>query len=159
VRKPAMAASVMQSFQSLNDEGEIKPPQASDVQLSVRVLSLTNADLRSDVIAPFQNEETTINYAHQLLEFATHDSKQAAGQVTVPVLLIAAEYDQVASPAMSNTAAEWFPNAHLVHVHGATHYCLYDRPDLIMDLIVDFFEHPDELPLVRSLETEMAGVK
>lgn len=160
VRKPAMAASVMQSLQSMTAESEVVPqPGIDGGQLSTRVISLINTDLRSDVMAPFRNEETTINYAHQLLEFATHDSKRSAARVTAPVLLIASEYDQVASPAMSNAAAQWFPNAQLVHVEGATHYCLYDRPDFIMELIVDFFQNTEELPAAHSLETEMAAVR
>src|SRR5262249_13196999 len=97
VRKPAMAASVMESLELMNSGTDLNPPQPNDAQLDVRVLSLINADLKSEVIAPFRNEQTTINYAHQLLEFATHDLKLSAGQLSIPVLLIASEYDQVAS--------------------------------------------------------------
>ncbi len=114
-------------------------------RMATGVLSMMNKDLRQHVLAPFQSESILINYSRQLLDFWSYDTKMKAGRVNVPVLLISSEYDNVASPAMSRMAARHFPTARHVQVQGATHFCLYDRPDLIAELIDSFFQDPDAL--------------
>ena len=121
-------------------------------EISVRVLSQMNVDLKDYVLAPFQTEETTSNYAHQLVDFWAHDVRPQIGKVKVPVLLISAEYDQVATPECSAEAAKLFPDARHVHVQGATHYCLYDRPEFTGALLKDFFAHPAGLPLSHGAQ-------
>src|SRR5205823_11244325 len=108
-------------------------------QISIDVLSQMNANLKDYVLAPFRTEETTRNYAHQLVDFWAHDVRPQASRVKVPVLLISAEYDQVATPAGSTEAANLFRDSRHVHVHGATHYCLYDRPEFTGALLKEFF--------------------
>jgi hypothetical protein len=58
---------------------------------------------------------------------------------------MSAEYDQVATPAASFEAAALFPHARHVHVKGATHYCLYDRPEFVADMLKEFFGNADGL--------------
>jgi pimeloyl-ACP methyl ester carboxylesterase len=50
----------------------------------------------------------------------------------------------IASPASSRTVERHFPMARYVEVKGATHYCMYDRPDLIAEMIEGFFRNPHE---------------
>lgn len=145
VRKPAMASSVMNTLNSPNAENETEMLENGGEQLSIDVLSRMNAKLKSYVVAPFRTPETTVNYANQLVDFWKYDMRNKAAQVAVPVLLISAEYDQVATPAASFEAAGLFPHARHVHVKGATHYCLYDRPEFVADLLRDFFANPCEL--------------
>ena len=114
-------------------------------QRSIAVLSLMNEKLKTHVLAPFRTEQTTLNYAHQLVDFWSHDARPKASEVKVPVLLMGTEYDQVATPEASAAAATLFPNARHVHVRGATHYCLYDRPEFVADLLKRFFANPHEL--------------
>src|SRR5262249_52296163 len=128
-------------------------------ELSVSVLSLMNINLRSYVVAPFKTEATTANYAHQLVDFWSYDSRGKAGEVRVPVLLMAAEYDQVATPASSEIAAGLFANARYVFVRGATHYCLYDRADFVADLLRKFFEDPEELPVGQRAQEAMTQLQ
>jgi pimeloyl-ACP methyl ester carboxylesterase len=109
-------------------------------------------DLKSHVLAPFRTQETTINYAHQLIDFWAHDSLPKASGIRVPVLLMGTEYDQVATPASSQMAARLFPNARHVHVRGATHYCLYDRAEFVGGLLKKLFENPDDLPVHPAQE-------
>jgi pimeloyl-ACP methyl ester carboxylesterase len=135
VRKPAMATSVMNTLNSRNEESETEMLEKGGQQLSIDVLSLMNADLKSYVLAPFRTQETTVNYAHQLVDFWKYDVRNKLAQVTVPVLLMSAEFDQVATPAASFEAAALFPHARHVHVKGATHYCLYDRPEFVADML------------------------
>jgi len=145
VRKPAMAASVMNTLNSRDEENETEMLENGGEQLSVDVLSLMNADLKSYVLAPFRTQETTVNYAHQLVDFWKYDVRPKLSQATMPVLLMSAEYDQVATPSASFEAAALFPNARHIHVKGATHYCLYDRPEFVADMLKEFFRNTDEL--------------
>jgi pimeloyl-ACP methyl ester carboxylesterase len=148
-RKPAMAASIRKTLQSPVEEDETEILEGADSEaMSVSVLSLMNTDLKSFVLAPFKTEETTLNYARQLLDFWAHDVRPKAGEVKVPVLLMSAEYDQVAAPESSRAAADLFPDTRHVHVKGATHYCLYDRPEFVAGLLKTFFASPDS-PLNR----------
>jgi pimeloyl-ACP methyl ester carboxylesterase len=156
VRKPSLAGSVMKTLRSMEEESEIDVLNVSDSeQMSVSVLSRMNLELKTHVLAPFRTEETTLNYAHQLIDFWSHDTLPKAHGVRVPVLLMGTEYDQVATPASSQMAAGFFPNSRHVHVRGATHYCLYDRADFVGELLKKFFETPDDV-LVYAAQDEMA---
>jgi len=64
-----------------------------------------------------------------------------------------AEYDQVATPAASFEAAALFPHARHVHVKDATHYCLYDRPEFVANMLKEFFGNADGL-MSRSCAPE-----
>jgi pimeloyl-ACP methyl ester carboxylesterase len=149
--KPSMAASIMNTFQSRTEESEtdILSETAAE-QMSVKVLSTLNTNLKIKVLAPFMSEETTRNYAHQLVEFWSNDVRPKAADVHAPVLLMSAEYDAIASPASSQMAVGMFPNARHVHVQAATHYCLYDRPDIVADLLRSFFENPGDMPVAPA---------
>lgn len=145
MKKPATAAAVRKTLNSREaEENETDILETADLeQMSVRVLSLMNGDLKASVLAPFRTAETTLNYAHQMVEFWTHDIRPKAAQVDVPVFLMSAEYDQVATPASSFAAAGLFTNARHVHVSGATHYCLYDRAEFVASLLAKFVADPD----------------
>lgn len=154
-RKPATAGTVMKTFQTRVSPDETELLEETDSELlSVNVLSLVNVDLRSSVLAPFQTEQTTLNYAHQLVDFWENDSRPKAPEVKVPVLLMGAEFDQVVSAATPEMAAKLFPKARHVHVVGANHYCLYDRPDFVADLLRNFFEEPAGSAAVDAEQTE-----
>jgi pimeloyl-ACP methyl ester carboxylesterase len=157
VRKPGMAGSVMKTFQSRTEENEVEILEGPDTeQMSVAVLSMMNAELKPYVLGPFRTEETTLNYAHQMMDFWANDSRQKAADVRIPVLLIGAEYDQIISPASSELGGELFPNARHVHLAGATHYFLYDRAEAVADLLKTFFENPDELPVTEHKPAAVA---
>jgi hypothetical protein len=91
-----------------------------------------------------------LNYSHQVLDFWSHKTLEHAPGVQIPLLVIGSEYDKSASPEMSRLAAEFFPAARYVQLQGATHYCFYDRPDLITELIERFFHDPDALSGIDS---------
>ena len=157
VHKPAIAASVMKTFQSPPQENEAEILEGDDAEeRSARVLGLVNRHLKSAVLAPFQSEETTVNYAHQLVDFWSSDVRPKAPQVRIPVLLMSAEHDGIVSPAGSQMAARLFPDARHVHVAAANHYCLYDRADFVAALLKQFFENPDTVQVVEPAEEEVA---
>lgn len=137
---PAIADYAMKSLQLTLADRKINFFEQTDSrQLAVQVLSMINGDLRPYTLAPFQSEATTLNYARQVVDYWSFDSLAKAGQVKVPVLMVTCEYDRVAAPAMSRLAVGRFPQASLIEVQGATHYCLYDRPRFIAGLMEDFF--------------------
>lgn len=143
VRKPAMAASVRKTLQEPKEKSETEILEDPDVeQMSVNVLTLMNGDLQEYVLAPFKTEETTLNYANQMVDFWKHDLRPKVAGVRAPVLLLSAEYDQVATPDASVAAAGMFPRVRHVHVPGATHYCLYDRPEFVARMLREFFADP-----------------
>lgn len=151
VKKPAMATTVKKTFAAPAETDEIELLQGADgEEASISVLSLMNTHLRASVLAPFKTEQTTLNYAHQLIDFWSRDVRPQASEVKVPVLLIAAEYDQVATAAGSSVACDLFPNAHYLHVRGATHYCLYDRPEFIASVLKLFFANPYGFSISQS---------
>lgn len=150
-RRPETAASVMKSLQASISGNNINLLEESEPEeLAAGVLSLINVDLKHEVLMPFRNESTMLNYSHQVLDFWSHNTLQQAACVQVPVLIIGSEYDKSASPAMSRIASELFPTARYVQLQGATHYCFYDRPDLITELIERFFHNPDVLSGIDS---------
>jgi pimeloyl-ACP methyl ester carboxylesterase len=150
-RRPQTAASVMKSLQASISGNNINLLEESEPEeLAAGVLSLINVDLKQEVLMPFRNESTMLNYSHQVLDFWSHNTLEDAARVQIPVLIIGSEYDKSASPAMSRVAAELFPTARYVQLQGATHYCFYDRPDLITDLIERFFHNPDALSGIAS---------
>jgi pimeloyl-ACP methyl ester carboxylesterase len=138
---PTMASSVMKSLQTNLGGRKLNLFEQRDSQkLAREVLSAVNQDLKAHMLGPYQSESSTLNYAKQIIDFWSCDTLSKAGQVPVPILLVAAEYDQIAAPAMSHMARQHFPRASHVQVQGATHYLLYDRPDFLAGLIEDFFE-------------------
>jgi pimeloyl-ACP methyl ester carboxylesterase len=95
-------------------------------QNAVKVLSSMNTSLRPHVTAAYRTEETTTNYARQVLDFLSYDTLADAAAIQALILSIAAEYDGIASPALARAATQRFSNARFVQVQGANHYCLYD---------------------------------
>lgn len=151
-RRPETAASVMKALEaSLTGDNINLLEEADSEELAARVLSLINADLKREVLMPFRTESSMLNYSHQVLDFWSYNTLGRASRVEIPILLIGSEYDKSASPVMSRVASEIFPAARYVQLQGATHYCFYDRPDLITELIERFFQNPDAL---RDIEGE-----
>lgn len=135
-KRPELAHSVMKSLSARGPARELHELESKE--LGDAVLAQMNKDLQAHTIASFQTETTTLNYARQLVEFWSHDVLSKAPLVQAPVLLISSEYDQIASPEASARAARLFPHATHIRVPGATHYCLYDRPDFIAESIHSF---------------------
>ncbi|NMO18468.1 alpha/beta hydrolase [Pyxidicoccus fallax] len=142
VRRPAMAGSVLKSLRlsMSQEEGELKGLQ--DAEAASRALARMNGDLKPHVLGPFRSEPVIVNYARQIVDFWSYDLREKAARVHAPVLLVSAEHDAVASPETSREMAQRLPNARHVHVQGATHYCMYDRPEFIAELIEEFLRNP-----------------
>lgn len=141
-KKPEMAGSVMESMRlNLGGEKINLFDQKDSQKLAMDVLTLVDETLKPHILAPYQNEATTLAYAQQVLDFWSYDTLAKAPQVQAPILMIATEYDKVAAPAMSKAAVNYFPRVKHVEISRATHYCLFDRPELVADLVEDFWEN------------------
>jgi pimeloyl-ACP methyl ester carboxylesterase len=145
-----MAGSLMRAMQSTLEQPEIDLAGSDGESCAQEVLSRVNVDLRREVLGPFRDERTTLNYVHQSLDFVSYDALADAARVSLPTLMIAAEHDKVAAPAMSRAALAAFPHSRGLQVCGASHYCLYDRPEFIAGLMDIFFTDETRLPGTRG---------
>ncbi|MCK1502144.1 alpha/beta hydrolase [Bradyrhizobium sp. 188] len=141
-QRPALAQSVMNSLVGSFSDESIDLLEESEVDVSARILATPNRDLRQHVLRPFQSPDSVIRYVKQLVDFWNYDLRDVAGRIDVPVLLLSAEYDQVASPDASAWAAKLFRCSCLLHAQGATHYFLHDRADVVGRMIETFIEDP-----------------
>ncbi len=142
IQRPAMAASLVGPLGSASDGADPDPELPAD-ELAAAVMAAMNRALRAEVRAPFRSAETLARYARQIHDFWSYDARARAPRVTAPVLLVASQHDRVASAETSRRAAGLFARGELVSVEGATHYALYDDPELIGELVEDFMErHP-----------------
>lgn len=130
-RRPAMASSMLASL-TANAWGDAEPPTGD---AAATVLAMLNAGLRDSVLRPFRDEQSMLRYAAQLADFWRLDVQKAAKDIDAPVLLVAAEFDRVASVDSSLFAGGLFAHSQVMQVPGATHYLLYDRADHIAKLI------------------------
>jgi pimeloyl-ACP methyl ester carboxylesterase len=137
-------------------QNEPDPGKSTSDDFAQTVLGLVNAELKRDVLAPFQDEETTMAYARQLIEFVAYDALADAARVRIPVLLIASEYDKISSPGMSHLATAMLPNARCIQLRGASHYSLYDRAETVAGFMATFFDDPALLPGERGEVVEFA---
>ncbi|RKH51067.1 alpha/beta hydrolase [Corallococcus llansteffanensis] len=141
VRRPAMAASVLKSLRlSMSREEGSDLGGLPDSEVALRVLSLMNKDLQPHALGPFRSEPVIVSYAHQIIDFLSYDIRTHMAQVRAPIMLLSAEHDGVAAPDTSRHMAELIPHCHHVHVQGATHYCLYDRPEFVAEQMEAFFQ-------------------
>jgi len=153
-KNPALANSVIAC--STADLERRRPLEDMDNDALARhVLSLVPDSLKSCVVAPFHDPSSTLNYARQILDFLAHDSNSSLPRVSVPALLIASELDQIASPEMSRAAARILPRSWYLQVAGASHYCLFDRPELVGHLIERFLRNPDSISSIGSTLAEV----
>jgi pimeloyl-ACP methyl ester carboxylesterase len=142
-RRRSLASTLMTSLRARWQDDPRELLEAGDAdQLAERALTGMNRDLRAHVVAPFASAASTLRYLDEIVDFWSYDTRARAPEVRVPVLLVTAERDTVASPAASRTAARLFPDARCVELRGATHYCLYDRPVLVGELLDRFFADP-----------------
>lgn len=148
IRRPRMAASLTallrdSSATPVSVQSFARADRSADA--ATAVLGMINSQLQRHVTAPFRDESSTVNYARQSIDFWSYDTSAVAADVQVPVLLVSCDQDTVASPETTRRTAGSYPRAEHVEILGATHYCLYDRPELIADLVDCFVDDPRQI--------------
>jgi pimeloyl-ACP methyl ester carboxylesterase len=136
-RQPAAAARLRRLF----DSGGFGEVPAGAAGANGAVAGVPPASLAAAVRRPFLSDSSLIAYARQHLDFWEHDPTGNAANVTVPALFIAAEHDEIVSPAAIRDAAQRFPAACYQEIAGASHYALFEQADLVAMLIGDFVCH------------------
>jgi pimeloyl-ACP methyl ester carboxylesterase len=131
VDHPELAATLTRALQKI---------EGPDPSSPLEVLAAPNATLRDTILHPFRDQAATAVYVRQMLDFLTHDVRELAPQVDLPMLWIASEYDQIASPRSAMRDAGLFPRGEYVEIKSATHYALFDRPKAVAELVVRFLQ-------------------
>lgn len=134
VKNPAVSRIMMQAMRSLLS-GKTFRNAAAD--------SGGNGHARDEalnalVLEPFQSPETTLCYAKQAVDYFDHDISRILDTLDVPVLVVSGEKDEVSSSAMARVVADRLAHARYVEIPGGSHYCLYDRFELIGRAVLEF---------------------
>ncbi|ATB37954.1 hydrolase [Cystobacter fuscus] len=154
-QRPEMASLVRTSMVSMLAH-EQTPPPGTPQGGPGNVLATPSRELRQAIAEPFNDVRSIRNYSLQVLAEASRDITSLLGKVTAPALLISGELDQIVSPELSRLVAERLPAAHSVQLRGATHYCLHENAELLIDLVERFFESPRNFrPAVRPHEQSL----
>jgi pimeloyl-ACP methyl ester carboxylesterase len=133
------------------DAASVSLGNGNSHQRAWEMLSTVNASLQSLVVEPFATEQSVRNYARQVLEFWEQDISSLLPRVRVPVLLISGECDKIASPQMSKAVAELIPRAKYLEVSGGSHYLLYERHELVTEIVNGFLKHTWDFDFKRNL--------
>lgn len=151
-KRPAMAASLLKSLRMSMSREAGDLGKLADADAANRVLSLASRDVKPHTVGALRDENVAANYSQQILDFWSYDTRITASQVKVPVFLFSTEYDAVAAPAAArHMAKSLLPDAHHVHVNGATHYCLYDRPEFVAEHISAFLRSLEARPSATAV--------
>jgi pimeloyl-ACP methyl ester carboxylesterase len=142
-RSPGMAATVRGM---LTDSASVaaglssQSAQAGGGELLQEPEILARADprLQMALVAPYRSDETTLAYARQIRDFWSRPLDADARAAGCPTLVVSAEFDRIASPKLGQDVAKTLSRGRFVEMPGATHYCMYDRPDEVAALVRDF---------------------
>lgn len=154
-QRPLMAGSIVDSLMASGGDTDTNLRDERDADASATVLATINRDLQKSVLRPFRDPGSGLRYVRQLIDFWSHDVRNVAARIDIPVLLFASEYDRVATPEASEWASRMFPRARLLRAQGATHYFLYDRADVVARM-VEWFISTLEAPQVGVLSCNSA---
>jgi len=139
-QSPRAAAMVRTTL--LNALGGGRFNAATPDDLGAEVLARIDPALLTSVSAPYTDDQSTLRYAGQIREFWNYSIEQDVKGIQIPVIVVGAELDRVASPHLALRVAQAIPHAQYIRLPGATHYCMYDRPDDIASIIRRFLHDP-----------------
>jgi pimeloyl-ACP methyl ester carboxylesterase len=140
LRSPGMAATVRNMLtDSSSVAAGLSDQSGGDFALEPEILARADPSLQSSLITPYRSDETTLAYATQLLDFWSRSLDAEARAAGSPTLIIGAELDRIASPKLGQEVAKLLPRGRCIEMPGATHYCMYDRPDEVAAMIRNFF--------------------
>jgi len=81
-------------------------------------------------------------YRRALECLLTFDRRTALAQIRVPTLLVAGEFDRVATPAVMRSMADEIPQADYAEMPGIGHLMPLENPDAFDRLLLDFLREP-----------------
>jgi pimeloyl-ACP methyl ester carboxylesterase len=141
-RSPGMAATVRGM---LTDSASVAAglssqggQAAGDFAQETEILARADPRLQTALIAPYRSDEATLAYAKQIRDFWNRPLDADVRAAGCPTLVVSAELDRIASPKLGQEVAKTLSRGRFVEMPGATHYCMYDRPDEVAALVRDF---------------------
>jgi pimeloyl-ACP methyl ester carboxylesterase len=146
-RSPGMAESVRTVLAESVASASGGSQRPRGLPPGAEVLGGIDPRLRTLVMAPYATAESTLAYSRQIMDFWRCAVDEAARTVDRPALIVGAELDQIASPARGRDLAGALPGARFVELPGATHYCMFDRPDEVAGLIRQFIDSVTPRPV------------
>lgn len=114
-------------------------------------LAAMDADLEEAVREPFGTDRSLQTYAAQHLDYWDRRMPDTAvlADARIPVLLAGSELDNIVSAASISAAAATMTHARYLFLPGATHYRIYDRPDLVASMTRQFIASPSSIGTPR----------
>jgi pimeloyl-ACP methyl ester carboxylesterase len=138
-RSPGMTATVRGMLTDSASVAAGLSEQAGDFAQEPEILARADPGLQPALIAPYRSDESTLAYARQIRDFWSCPLDAEARAAGSPTLVVSAEFDRIASPKLGLEIAKILPRARFAEMPGATHYCMYDRPDEVAAMIRNFF--------------------
>ena len=151
--RPEMAGSLIEKLKSvlLGQSGKGPGDEQDESRRNIdNILGLVNKNLKPLVIEPFLTEQSVISYARQLIDFWEHDVSGILGAVDVPVLVIAGQHDNIASPEISRAVARLIPQATFLEILGGSHYPHFDNHELLDEILELFFRNPRQFDFIHE---------
>lgn len=113
-----------------------------------KALSAVNVSLQDMVLEPF-HASNVLAYARQMRDFWKYDFLSSLKMVSIPVLLLGGDCDQIASQPLAKTVAAMIPQAQYLEVQGGTHYLQYDHWDLLAQAVHEVVNSGGRLKLAH----------
>jgi nucleoside-diphosphate-sugar epimerase/pimeloyl-ACP methyl ester carboxylesterase len=137
-RRPEMASVFLRALSGIltktSSGNTTEQPEVVDL------LGLIGKRYRNMVIGPFLNERVIENYSRMIVEFQEHRVDSLLAGARLPTMAISAENDRIAHPRCSQVIATKMPVARCVTLAGASHWCLLEEGNRIVDEIGSFLE-------------------
>jgi pimeloyl-ACP methyl ester carboxylesterase len=67
---------------------------------------------------------------------------ESLSAITAPVLIVAGSQDKMTSPKLAKAVQAAIPGARLVSIEGSGHALMAERPDAVLDALIDFLAQP-----------------
>jgi pimeloyl-ACP methyl ester carboxylesterase len=81
-------------------------------------------------------------YRRQLDFCSSHDLSARLGELRIPTLVVTGGHDFLTSPFQGRELAELVPGARYEEVEGASHALIWERSELIAEMLDGFFQNP-----------------
>jgi thioester reductase-like protein/pimeloyl-ACP methyl ester carboxylesterase len=143
-QRPEVASAIMDILKRVITEkstSQARGGDGYDARVD-QVLAMVPEDIKPLVLEPFLTPDNVVSYARQLLSFWAHDSSDRLPCGEPPLLLVAGELDNIASPRISREVARRAPGAVYAEIAGGSHYMQYDNAELLVDIVERFTREP-----------------
>jgi pimeloyl-ACP methyl ester carboxylesterase len=143
IRNPRAASALTSAFGALSAVDKHTVADEHDPEQQGRaVLSWVDPVLRREFQAAMQVPQDLLAGAHLRIEIRGREPLRDPVQLSLPILGIGGEYDDISSPLLLQAQMRKLPDARYAEVQGGTHFMLHDRAPLIGSLIGSFIADP-----------------